>query len=309
MDSLTDAAGTSAAGTSAEASPRDELAAEILGLLRLEPLEVDMFRGQAMPGEARRLYGGQVAAQALAAAGNTVTGARPHSLHAYFLRPGDSASPVVFQVERLHEGRTFRRRRVTAIQHGHAILCLESSFTADTSDATDYHPAPPVQAPEECAEYDAAAHLARHGRNSPWRLFEARAVPFGPAGGVPEGIRPASGDMWFRLRAPAGTAHDGIMPETVITYLSDLTLAATALRPTPGHTAGRTEVTGLTSLDHSMWFHNPADLSGWLLFAKMAPVTGPMRGLTAGQFFSHEGVLVASVAQECLTHTHGAGQS
>lgn len=141
----------------------EELAEEILGLLRLEALEVDMFRGQAMPGEARRLYGGQVAAQALAAAGNTVAGARPHSLHAYFLRPGDTSVPVVFQVDRLHEGRTFRRRRVTAIQHGQPILCLESSFTADPSQATDYDPAPRVPGPEECDAYDPVSHLERQG--------------------------------------------------------------------------------------------------------------------------------------------------
>jgi acyl-CoA thioesterase-2 len=294
MDSLTDDTG---------------VAARILDLLRLEALEVDMFRGQGLPGESRRLYGGQVAAQALAAGGNTVEGARPHSLHAYFLRPGDSGAPVVFQVERLHDGHTFRRRRVTAIQQGQAILCLESSFTTDTSNADDYIPAPDVPAPEDCAPYDATAHVTREGRISPWLLFETRSVPFGRDGGPPEGIRPTSGDMWFRLRADGDTATDGIMPETIITYLSDLTLAATALRPTPGHPHGRTDVTGLTSLDHSMWFHNPARLSDWLLFAKMAPVTAALRGLTAGQIFSRDGVLLASVAQECLTHARGAGQS
>jgi acyl-CoA thioesterase-2 len=306
----------SAAGTGADAAGAGgELAEEILGLLRLEALEVDMFRGRAMPGEARRLFGGQVAAQALAAAGNTVAaddsgaGARPHSLHAYFLRPGDSSAPVVFQVDRLHEGRTFRRRRVTAIQHGQPILCLESSFTADTSDATDYDPAPPVPAPEECDAYDPGAHLARRGQLRPWQLFEARPVPFpGPDGdSAPAPVRPATADMWFRLLADP--AAPGIMPETVITYLSDMTLSATALRPSRSHPEGRRDVTGLTSLDHSVWFHNPADLSGWLLFSKIAPAAGPVRGLTAGQIFHRDGTLIASVAQEALTHRHGPGQS
>lgn len=294
--------------SAAAAGVDEELAAAILGLLRLEALEVDMFRGQAMPGQARRLFGGQVAAQALAAAGNTVTDARPHSLHAYFLRPGDSAAPVVFRVDRLHEGRTFRRRRVTAIQHGQPILCLESSFTADTSDATDYDPAPRVPAPEECVAYDPAGHLARQGQLSPWRLFEARPVPFRGLedGSAPAPVRPTAADMWFRLLADPATP--GVLPETVITYLSDMTLSATALRPSRAHPAGRTDVTGLTSLDHSVWFHNPADLSGWFLFSKIVPAAGPMRGLTAGQIFHHDGTLIASVAQEALTHSHGPGQ-
>jgi len=315
-DDLTD---TDAAG----AGVGGEVAEEILGLLRLEPIEVDIFRGQALPGHARRLYGGQVAAQALAAAGNTVTGntvtgntgtgntgtgARPHSLHAYFLRPGDSSAPVVFQVDRLHEGRTFRRRRVTAIQHGEPILCLESSFTTDGSDATDYAPPPKVPVPEECEPYDPAAHFARQGRLSAWRVFEARVAPFGHAdGSVPPPARPTAADMWFRFLPDP--ASPGIMPETVITYLSDLTLAATALRPTLRHPAGRTEVTGLTSLDHSVWFHNQPDLSDWLLYAKIAPASGPVRGLTAGQFFRRDGVLVASVAQEYLAHSHSPGQA
>lgn len=275
-----------------------------------------MFRVQAMPGAPRRLYGGQVAAQALAAAGHTVAGARPHSLHAYFLRPGDSAAPVVFAVDRLHEGRTFRRRRVTAIQHGRPILCLESSFTADTSDAADFRPAPRVPPPGECAAYDPAAHLARQGPLSPWRLFEARRVPFpvlddapgkDPDGGPARApVRPAVADMWFRLLADP--AVPGIMPETVMTYLSDMTLSATALRPSRSHPAGRTDVTGLTSLDHSVWFHNRADLSGWLLFAKIAPAAGPVRALTAGRIFHRDGTLIASAAQEALTHGRGPGQ-
>jgi hypothetical protein len=106
--------------------------------------------------------------------------------------------------------------------------------------------------------------------------------------------------MWFRLLADP--AVPGIMPETVITYLSDMTLSAAALRPAPGRPAGRPEVTGLTSLDHSVWFHNPPDLSGWLLFAKISPAAGALRGLTAGQIFGRDGTLIASVAQEALTH-------
>lgn len=276
--------------------------ADIVGLLRLEHLEVNLFRGRAVSKESRRLYGGQVAAQALAAAGYTVGGARPHSLHAYFLRPGNSAFPVVFQVEPLQDGRTFKRRRVTAIQGGEAILCLESSFTADGTVTAEYPAPPKVPAPEDCPVYRHEGKLAA-GRVNPWDLFEARPA----VTELPEGTRVTAMDMWFRLKAV--TAAEEIMPEAVITYLSDLTLAATALRPGPGFPGGRPEVTGLTSLDHSMWFHNPADLSDWLLYAKIAPAAGAVRGLTAGQIFDRRGVAIASVAQECLTHTHGPGQA
>jgi acyl-CoA thioesterase-2 len=277
--------------------------AEIVGLLRLEHLEVNLFRGRAVSAEPRRLYGGQVAAQALASAGYTVAGARPHSLHAYFLRPGDSSAPVVFEVEPLQDGRTFKRRRVTAIQGGEAILCLESSFTADGTDTTDYPSPPKVPDPGDCPVYDHAG-MTSTGRVNPWHLFEARpAVTELP----PEGVRVTSMDMWFRLRAVAES--EGIIPEAIITYLSDLTLAATTLRPNARHPAERPEVTGMTSLDHSMWFHNPADLSDWLLYAKIAPAAGLVRGLTAGQIFDRHGTLIASVAQECLTHTRGPGQS
>lgn len=297
MDSLTDAP-----EDTSDTGERSELA-EIVGLLRLEHLEVNMFRGRAVSAEPRRLYGGQVAAQALAAAGYTVEGARPHSLHAYFLRPGDSSAPVVFQVEPLQDGRTFKRRRVTAIQGGEAILCLESSFTADDTATGDYPAPPKVPAPEDCPSYrHEPATLG--GRVSPWRLFETRpAVTDLPPGDA----RVTTADMWFRLRAVAES--EGIIQEAIITYLSDLTLSVTALRPTPARPDGRPEVTGLTSLDHSMWFHNPADLSDWLLYAKIAPAAGPVRGLTAGQIFDRRGVLVASVAQECLTHARGPGQS
>lgn len=209
----------------------------------------------------------------------------------------------MFQVEPLQDGRTFMRRRVTAIQGGEAILCLESSFTADGTGTTDYPAPPKVPEPEDCPVYEHARRTP-DSRVNPWDLFEARpAVTELP----PDGVRVTTADMWFRLRAV--TESEGIIPEAIITYLSDLTLAATALRPSPRHPVGRPEVTGLTSLDHSMWFHNQADLSDWLLFAKIAPAAGPVRGLTAGQIFDRQGVLVASVAQECLTHARGPGQT
>jgi acyl-CoA thioesterase-2 len=290
MDSpVAEAAGSAdrlAGGSPDPAGPLSEL-------LALETIEVDTFRAPAAPGAPARLFGGQVAAQALFAAVHTVTGARPHSLHAYFLRPGDSSTPVLFQVDRLHDGRTFRRRRVTAIQQGQPILCLESSFTTDDSGLDDHPGMPVVPAPEDCPRLERGAN--RPGsRPSPWTVLEARTVPgSGPAAPVA-----AARDIWFRLRA--GAITESIPHEVVVAYLSDLTLAATSIRPTQRRPEGRPDIKRLTSLDHSVWFHNPARLSGWLLFAKTVPAVGPLRGIVMGQIFNRDGTLVATVAQETL---------
>jgi acyl-CoA thioesterase II len=267
---------------------------ETAELLVLEAIEVDMFRGRGVPGEPGRLFGGQVAAQALAAAAATVTGARPHSLHAYFLRPGDASRPVLLQVDRLHDGRTFRRRRVSAVQDGKHILALECSFTADTSDATDYPPAPPVPVPEDCPAF--SKDIPAGQRLNPWNLVEARRLP---GFDVPLS-RETAVDFWFRFRVPQPA---GILPEVMVTYLSDLTLASTTVRPTARHPGGRRDVTGVTSLDHALWFHTRPDLSGWLLYSKAASVVGPARGMATGRIFNRDGTLAASVTQEVLLHT------
>lgn len=269
---------------------------EIIGLFSLEPVEVNLFRDRGVPGGTGRLFGGQVAAQALAAAGQTVTEVRPHSLHSYFLRPGDARNRVLYQVDRLHDGRTFRRRRVTAIQRGEPILCLDCSFTADPSDATDYEPAPAVPTPQECAAFSRAD--AGRGRLTPWNVVEARRVP---GCEVPLSL-PSAVDLWIRFRVPPAA---GVLPEAMLTYLSDLSLASTAVRPTPRRPRGRDDVTNVTSLDHSVWFHRRPDLTGWLLYAKTAPAVGPGRALSTGRIFNADGTLAASVAQEALLHTGG----
>jgi len=289
MDSLAAEDDRTPAAAGGRLSPK-----ETVELLVLEAIEVDMFRGRGVPGEPWRLFGGQVAAQALAAAAATVAGARPHSLHAYFLRPGDASRPVLFQVDRLQDGRTFRRRRVSAVQDGKHILSLECSFTADTSDATDYPPAPPVPAPEDCPAY--SKDIPAGQRLSPWNLMEARRLP---GYDVPLS-RDTAVDFWFRFRVPQVA---GVLPEVMLTYLSDLTLASTTVRPTRQHPAGRRDVTGVTSLDHSLWFHARPGLSGWLLYSKAASVVGPARGVATGRIFNRDGTLAASVTQEVLLHS------
>jgi acyl-CoA thioesterase-2 len=260
-------------------------------LLALQAIEVDMYLSAGSPGEPARLFGGQVAAQALTAAGHTVSGARPHSLHAYFLRLGDSSRPVLFQVDRLHDGATFRRRRVTAIQQGQAILSLESSFTVDDSGADDYPGMPAVPDPEDCPVF---INPRSWSHPSPWTAIETRSVD---GIGLPMPLAVA-GNMWLRLRPHAVT--EDIPAELVVTYLSDLTLAAITVRPTEAHPEGRRDASRLVSLDHSVWFHNQAQLSGWLLYAKGVPTVGAQRGIGTGQIFNQDGTLVATVAQEAL---------
>jgi acyl-CoA thioesterase-2 len=248
------------------------------------------------------MFGGQIAAQALAAAANTAGGLRPHSLHCYFLRPGDPARPALFSVERLQDGRAFRRRRVTMTQDGKAVAALDASFTAEasfteaTAGETDYPPPPAVPAPEDCPEFapDFTPATRVSGRRSPWDLLAVRTVP--GRDDVPY-ANAATSDTWLRFR---GGAPEGVPPEVLIAYLSDFTFGAAMLRPSRPYPAGRRDVHSLSSLDHCAWFHQPADLSDWLLFAKAPAAIGGPRGLVTGRIYGRDGTLVATVTQEAL---------
>jgi acyl-CoA thioesterase-2 len=261
----------------------------VLRLLDLETLDVDLFRGVATTGPSRRLFGGQVAAQAVVAAERTTDpGTVVHSLHAYFLRPGDTAEAIIFRVDRLQDGRTFSRRRVTAIQQGKPILCLEASFTSDHAAADHQEPAPTAADPEQChrIRWEAAG-----GGAQPWDAFDVRI-----ASGRPAHTPPFTDDVWFRADGDASAGR--VSPSALLTYVSDMTLAAALVRP-----GERTDVTGLTSLDHVMWLHNEVRVDDWLLYVKDCPAVGPLRGLARGSIFSSDGTLIASVAQEGLIHS------
>ena len=267
---------------------------ELLGLLNLEGIDTDLFRSRAAGVPGHRLFGGQVAAQALVAAERTAAGgARAHSLHAYFLRPGDTGKPVVYQVDRLHDGRTFRRRRVTAVQEGRPILCLEASFTIEEAAAEHQVTATPVPNPDSCPPM-VWRHRATGFR--PDRGFDLRAAI--PAGGKAPHF---SDDLWFRTRGPWDGSWDGgpVSAAAVLTYVSDLTFISVILRPG----GGRPDVSRLTSLDHVVWIHNEVRLDDWLLFAKATPAAGPVRGLGLGSIFHRDGTLIATVAQEGIAHT------
>jgi acyl-CoA thioesterase II len=263
----------------------------LIDLLDLEDIDVDLFRTRHTGEPGHRLFGGQVAAQALVAAERT-TDAAPHSLHAYFLRPGDTARPVILRVDRLHDGRTFRRRRVTATQGSVPILCLEASFSADQSPAGSHVSPPAVPGPEDCPPLSRGL---RGGGLQPRLAFELRAVA-GP--GQPARF---SHDIWFRANGvvPGGR----VSPAAVLTYLSDMTFVSAILRHGP-----RREIAGMTSLDHVMWFHNEVRLDDWLLYAKSSPAAGELRGLAQGGIFHRDGTLIASVAQEGLIHAARPGE-
>ncbi|HVV13633.1 acyl-CoA thioesterase [Amycolatopsis sp.] len=261
----------------------------VLDVLDLEPIELDIFRSRLSGEPGHRLFGGEVCAQALVAAERTVPPeTAPHSLHAYFLRPGDTGARVVFRVDRLQEGRNFRRRRVTAIQHGEPILCLESSFTTDRS-GTDYQvPAPEAPDPADCTPFD--WRFPNRWVVDPHDAFDIRPATLDPD----ERVR-ALGDLWF---APQHGENDGrVSNAAILTYFSDLTFVSSLLRRVE-----RTDVAGMTSLDHVLWFHNEVRLDDWLYYAKSSPAVGHLRGLAEGRIFHRDGTLIATVAQEGLIH-------
>jgi acyl-CoA thioesterase II len=264
----------------------------LIDLLDIEDIDVDLFRSRHTGEPGHRLFGGQVAAQALVAAERT-TDAAPHSLHGYFLRPGDTARPVILRVDRLQDGRTFRRRRVTATQGSVPILCLEASFSTDGSAAGAHASPPPVPGPDSCPPLSRGL---RGGGLQPRQAFELRAVA-----GPDEPAR-FSDDVWFRANGPV-LPGGRVSPAALLTYISDMTFVSAILRHGP-----RREIAGMTSLDHVMWFHNEVRLDDWLLYAKSSPAAGELRGLAQGGIFHRDGTLIASVAQEGLIHAARPGQ-
>jgi acyl-CoA thioesterase II len=277
---------------------------KLLDLLNLEQIEVNIFRGLSPDERVQRVFGGQVAGQALVAAGRTVPEDRPvHSLHAYFIRPGDPAVPIVYTVDRVRDGRSFTTRRVTAIQHGKAIFTLSASFHHPEPGYEHAMPMPPARRPEELrsnAERLAEAlgtALPAHLREPP---IELRSVgPLSVELARDPSLRAADDHknlVWLRVteRLP----DDPLLHVVLMTYVSDLTLLETALLEHgaswfDGRTSG-------ASLDHAMWFHRPFRADQWLLYAQESPVAHGGRVLARGEVFTEDGVLVVSVVQEGL---------
>ncbi len=276
---------------------------KLLDLLDLEQIELDIFRGRSPEEQVQRVFGGQVAGQALVAAGRTVPDDRPvHSLHAYFIRPGDPAVPLVYTVDRVRDGRSFTTRRVSAIQHGRPIFTLSASFHRAEPGPVHSDPMPEVPPPDEIPRTidrleKLFGTLPPQFRESPIDLrsvgpltFEAERDP---------SLRTTRNLVWLRVEGEL--PDDPLLHVCLMTYASDLTLLDSVLL---GH--GLSWADGKTSgasLDHAMWFHRPFRADRWLLYAQESPVAAGGRGLARGEVFTADGDLVVSVVQEGLIRT------
>ncbi|GAA0988020.1 acyl-CoA thioesterase II [Acrocarpospora macrocephala] len=278
---------------------------EVLDLLDLEQIELDIFRGRSPEERIQRVFGGQVAAQALVAAGRTLPDERDvHSLHAYFIRPGDPAIPIVYNVERVRDGRSFTTRRVQAIQHGKAIFTMSVSF--HIAEPGVHHQAvvmPAAPDPETLAPFQERMR-AVVGDNPEWRdwLSKPRAVDARYVNALTweaqkdPSLISAENSVWFRYDAEL--PDDPLLHVVLAAYASDFTLVDTVLLA-HGLAWGASNVTG-ASLDHAMWFHQRFRVDDWVLYAQESPWSGGARGLAQGQMFTPSGDLAVSVVQECM---------
>jgi acyl-CoA thioesterase-2 len=272
----------------------------LLDLLDLEQIEENIFRGRSPDERRQRVFGGQVAGQALVAAGRTVPADRPvHSLHAYFIRPGDPAVPIVYTVDRVRDGRSFTTRRVSAIQHGKTIFTLSASFHRPEPGPVHADPMPDVPPPEMVER--TSDRLARLLGEVPAQMAQSpidlRSVgPLSVEAERDPALRTTRNLVW--LRVDGELPDDPLLHVCLMTYASDMTLLDSVLL---GH--GLSWVDGRTSgasLDHAMWFHRPFRADRWLLYAQDSPVAYGARGLAHGEVFTAEGELVVSVMQEGL---------
>ncbi|TCP47928.1 acyl-CoA thioesterase-2 [Tamaricihabitans halophyticus] len=271
----------------------------LVALLDLERIEEDIFRGVSPPESSVRVFGGQVAGQALVAAGRTVPAERQvHSLHAYFIRGGDPSVPIVYQVDRVRDGRSFTTRRVTAVQHGKVIFALSASFQlaeAGLEHAVAMPDVPPPDSLRSQAEWAAESEL-RIERPAIHRPFEVRPVtePIW-SGGAPGEPRERN-QVW--MRADGSLADDPLLHVCVLTYASDLSLLDQVLA-WHGKSWATNRVHG-ASLDHALWFHRPFRADEWFLYDCTSPNASGARGLATGYFFAQDGRLLATVVQEGL---------
>ena len=267
--------------------------------LRLERVDRDIFTGWCHAGAPLRAFGGQVAAQALVAAGSTIDepGRHVHSLHGYFLRPGRTTDAIVYLVDRLRDGRSFTTRRVRAVQYGEVIFAMSASFAVDEPGVEHQATMPDLPGPEKYQPVQtphAAADPELGAEGFPYhQLLDVRLVDDATAARL-------SGDRahrmaWLRTHRPL--PDDALTHVCTLTYFSDLTLAGTTLVPHPGTDDDDLDI---ASIDHAMWFHSPFRADEWLLFATDSPVARGGHGLARGEFFTRDGVLVASAVQEVL---------
>ncbi|MEV6315318.1 acyl-CoA thioesterase II [Streptomyces sp. NPDC051776] len=278
-------------------------AERLVDLLDLEQIEVNIFRGRSPDESLQRVFGGQVAGQALVAAGRTTDGLRPvHSLHAYFLRPGRPGVPIVYQVERVRDGRSFTTRRVVAVQQGRTIFNLTASFHQPEPGIEQQLPMPDVPGPEELPTLpdEIRQHLGelpealeRMARRQPFDIRYVERLRWSKE--ELEGAEPRSA-VWMRAVGPLGDAP--LVHTCALTYASDMMLLDAVRVPVEPLWGSRGF--DIASLDHAMWFHRPFRADEWFLYHQESPIATGARGLARGQIFDREGRLLVSVMQEGL---------
>lgn len=275
---------------------------ELLTLLRLEPLEENLFRGESRDLGWGRVFGGQVAGQALSAAIQTVPEDRVcHSLHSYFLRSGDPKRPIIYEVDRIRDGKSFTTRRVVAVQKGRAIFNLAASFQIVEDGLAHQADMPRVAGPGGLKNETDLAHEIEHLVPQPVRDIALRERPIELRPVKPYNIlnpepREPVNQVWYRTVGPL--PDEPWLHQVMLAYASDFQFLSTSLQP-HGESWLRVGMQ-VASLDHSMWFHRPFRLDDWLLFNVESPSASGARGFVRGQFFTRDGQLVASASQEGL---------
>ena len=269
--------------------------ADIEEILQVERIEKDIYRGGAFESFLQRTFGGQVAGQALVSATRTVDDAYTvHSLHGYFLRPGNPDIPAVFLVDRIRDGRSFCTRRVTGIQNGEAIFTMSASFHVHGDEGIEHQDRmPPAPDPESLPDRSENLSDDDHAVFKEWQNFDLRVVPRDEM--VTNEYFAAQQRVWFRYRHRL--PDDQTIHVCTLAYMSDMTLLGSSKVPHPGIEPQA------ASLDHAMWFMRPFRADEWLLYDQTSPSAGAGRALTQGRIFDRDGSLVAAVTQEGLSRT------
>ncbi|WP_234686082.1 acyl-CoA thioesterase II [Bradyrhizobium monzae] len=275
---------------------------DLLAILDLQRIEVNLFCGKSPNPSSQRVFGGQVIGQAMVAACRTVESRLPHSLHGYFIQPGDPKVPILYQVERLRDGKSYSTRRVTAIQHGNAVFSIMVSFHAEEEGAFDHQDKMPEMPPpekltaKELSKQPISLEIPEiirnyHGSDRP---VELRPVEIGRY----VGQKIDGGRIHIWMKTAAKLPDDPVLHMCALAYASDFSLLDAVMARYGRTLFDERERLMSASLDHAMWFHRPFRADDWLLYAKDSPSAQSGRGLTRGLIFKPDGTLVASVAQE-----------
>ena len=273
----------------------------LIETLALERIEVNLFRGLAPRDQGPRIFGGLVIAQALLAAYRTVEKSLCHSIHCYFLRPGDPTIPILYDVDRARDGRSFTSRRVTAIQHGEQIFNLAASFQHPEDGLEHQDPMPDAPTPDELADENELRRKLTANLPPLMRQMADRPRPIDMRPVDPENFmakKPAAPvqNVWMRASQPIG--EDPVFNQAVLAYASDMSFLSTSMRP--HGVSWQTGGLQTASIDHAIWFHRTCNFNEWHLFAQKSPSASGSRGFNLGEIYSQDGRLVASCAQEGL---------